>query len=128
MARALAAGAFRSYKTWGDVCAITKPKGREHTILEFEDHALDFYVFPRCLLDGSVDNADTSASLASHGLRLLGVRTGFRESLTFHAARREALLKVDSECDGGATHDDVLTMCARLWLFHQRKNEICGPP
>ncbi len=52
-------------------------------------------VFPRCRADGTIDDSRTSSSLASHALPELGCRTGFRESLTFHASRREALLKVD---------------------------------
>jgi hypothetical protein len=99
MARVLAVGALRSYKTWADICAMKKPPGRDHRLLDYEDHCLDTPIFPRCHADGSVDDRQTSSSLASHALPELGRRTGFRESLTFHASRREALLKVDSECD-----------------------------
>ena len=97
MARALISGAFRTYTTWADICAIKKPEGREHIILTFEPHVLDTYIFPRCSANGVVDYTRPSATLASHALSTLGYRTGFRESLTFHAARRESLLKVDSE-------------------------------
>jgi hypothetical protein len=99
MARVLSAGALRHYKTWADICTMSKPRGRDHRLLEYEDHCLDMPVFPRCRADGSVDDRLTSSSLASHSLSDLGYRTGFRESLTFHASRREALLKVDSKCD-----------------------------
>jgi hypothetical protein len=99
MARALAAGALRFYKTWADICSMSKPRGRDHRLLDYEDYCLDMPIFPRCHADGSVDDRLTSSSLADHGLADLGYRTGFRESLTFHASRREALLKVDSKCD-----------------------------
>ena len=56
MARALAAGAFRHYKKWVDVCAIKKPSGRGHMILQFEDDALKAPIFPRYLANGSIDN------------------------------------------------------------------------
>lgn len=99
MARALSVGALRFYKTWADICSMSKPRGRDHCLLEYEDHCLDMPIYPRCYADGSVDDRLTSSSLASHGLVDLGYRTGFRENLTFHASRREALLKVDSTCD-----------------------------
>ena len=107
MARVLAAGALRSYKTWADVCAIPKPHGRDHRLLDYEDDCLDMPVFPRCQADGTVDDRRASSSLASHALPELGRRTGFRESLTFHASRREALLKVDSTCDHMSCHGDA---------------------
>lgn len=106
MARILAAGALRSYKTWADICAIRKPHGRNHRLLDYEDYCLDMPVFPRCRADAYVDDKRTS-SLASHTLPELGRRTGFRESLTFHASRREALLKVDSTSDQMVYHAKV---------------------
>ena len=82
---------------------MKKPEGQEHVILPFEDHALDTFVFPRCSINGSVDDAQASATLASHALPALGYRTGFRDSLTLHAARRESLLQVDSKYDAKVT-------------------------
>ena len=99
VARVLAVGALRLYKTWADICAMKKPQGRNHQLLDYEDCCRDMPIFPRCHADGSVDDKQTSSSLASHALPELGRRTGFRESLTFHASRREALLKVDSKYD-----------------------------
>lgn len=98
MARVLSAGALRHYKTWADICSMRKPRGRAHLSLGYEDHCLDMPIFPRCYADGSVDERLTSKSLADHALPDAGYRTGFRESLTFHASRREALFKVDSKC------------------------------
>ncbi|KIW35978.1 uncharacterized protein PV06_11714 [Exophiala oligosperma] len=96
MARVLSAGALRHYKTWADICSIRKPRGRAHLPLDYEDHCLNMPIFPRCYADGSVDECLTSTSLADHALSDAGYRTGFRESLTFHASRREALFKVDN--------------------------------
>jgi hypothetical protein len=97
MARVLAVGALRGFKTWAQICSMNRPPGRSHRLLKYEDGCLDMLIFPRCLPDGSVDNTRTSSSLASHALPELGRRTGFCENLTFHASRREALLKVDSK-------------------------------
>ena len=99
MARVLAAGALRFYKTWAEICSMSKPRGRDHRLLDYEGHCLDMPIFPRCYADGSIDDRQTSSSLASHALPDVGYRIGFRDSLTFHASRREALLKVDSKCD-----------------------------
>jgi hypothetical protein len=97
MARVLAVGALRVYKTWAQICSMNQPPGRSHRLLKYENRCLDMPIFPRCLPDGSVDNTRTSSSLASHALPEVGRRTGFSDNLTFHASRREALLKVDSE-------------------------------
>lgn len=124
MARVLAVGALRFYKTWTDLCGMTKPRGRDHQLLDYEGHCLDVPIFPRCYANGMVDEKKSSSSLASHALPDLGYRTGFRESLTFHAARREALLKVDSK------YDPFLRSVAVSRLTYQitaiRSTNACG--
>ena len=66
-------------------------------MLYYDDRCLDLPIFPLCSADGIVDESRSSSSLASHALAALGRRTGFHQKLTFHAARRDALLEVDSK-------------------------------
>ena len=66
---------------------MSKPWGRDHRLLDYEDHCLDILIFPRCYADGSINDRLTSFSLVSHGLADVGYRIGFRESLTFTLPR-----------------------------------------
>ncbi|KAK5947843.1 hypothetical protein OHC33_011139 [Knufia fluminis] len=102
MAAVLADGVLRDYHTWDAICAIPKPTQRKHIILEYDPEKGQWPVFPRSLRTGCIDHTRPSTSLTSNALLYLGFRTGFRENLTLHAARREALLKVDNfgySCD-----------------------------
>lgn len=96
MAAALADGALRGFDTWADICAIKRPGSARHISLEYRENRSGWYVFPATTRDGRLDHLNPSKTLSSTGLVDLGVRAGFQEHITFHAARREALLKIDS--------------------------------
>jgi hypothetical protein len=96
MAAALTDGVLRDYHTWDEICAIPQPAQQKHVILEYDPEKRHWPVFPRSSRTGHIDHTRRSASLASSALLELGFRTGFRDHLTLHGARREALLQVDN--------------------------------
>lgn len=96
MAGALADDVLRDYHTWDEICDIQRPPHQKHIIIEFNPNRKHWYLCPRSSRNGVLDHTRPSTSLMSKGLRDLGFRAGFRDSLVLHAARREVLLQVDN--------------------------------
>ncbi|KAF5965393.1 carbonic anhydrase 2 [Fusarium coicis] len=85
LARILAHGAFRDYRTIDDLLAITPPEG-EMWVIQWKDHLLDTPFF-RSQPGKDIE----TAGAFSHRLRLLGLRAGYPTPPRHHDIRAEGL-------------------------------------
>jgi Protein of unknown function (DUF3435) len=94
LAIALASNAFRDYSTLEEILAIEPPAGEDLFHVEWKDDILDVPFFQTVTSQGPTGEIQKSNSF-SRQLVELGRRAGYRENITVHAARREALIQAD---------------------------------
>ncbi|KAI9773400.1 MAG: hypothetical protein M1840_007615 [Geoglossum simile] len=94
LAIALADNAFRDYCTLEEILAIEPPTDDNFFHVEWKEDILDVPFFQTTNSQGPTGKIQKSNSF-SRQLVTLGRRAGYKENVTVHDARREALIKAD---------------------------------
>ncbi|KAI9776699.1 MAG: hypothetical protein M1839_009426 [Geoglossum umbratile] len=92
--RSLADGAFKDYTTFEEIFAIPPPADGSLHHLEIREDKQDLPFFQVISCSGPTGKIQSASSFSSR-LVGLGHRAGYRENITVHDIRREALIKAD---------------------------------
>lgn len=92
----ISAGAFRDYSIIEDVLAARPPPRRKFRIMAWADGALDDPVFPEMSADGATKKTKNETAWGDQ-CSDWAKRADFTGGMGLHAARREALIKVDGK-------------------------------
>ncbi|KAM7212780.1 Protein of unknown function (DUF3435) domain containing protein [Rhypophila decipiens] len=109
LAMFLAAGAIKRCKTIEQVLAVVPPKDGRQWVFEWEEHVLDWPIYPEVSADGPVWQKIQSGSSFNTQLAGLSDRAGLQERVQVHSGRREAILKAT---ENGYSNDELLKFAA----------------
>ncbi|KAM7186433.1 hypothetical protein V8F33_011826 [Rhypophila sp. PSN 637] len=98
LAMFLAAGAIKRYKTIEQVLAVVPPKDGRQWVFEWEEHVLDWPIYPEVSADA-----------------------GLQERVQVHSGRREAILKAT---ENGYSNDELLEFAAHTNQVTRRRDYI----
>ena len=122
----ISAGAFREYRTVKDVLDARPPLNRKYKIMDWADEVLDDPVFPEFSAEGPTEK-NKNETAWGHQCSDWAKRAGFTGGMGLHAARREALIKVDGKGHSLRTSSRYSRLIDnRWWLFTRAGHEVCS--